>query len=181
MRGAVDGVPLWSARREDADLVRVVGLWKYHGVRGLAWPLARLLGPALRQAAADEPAAVLAPAPLHRRRRRERGFDQCRQLATLAGAVAGVEVADILVRRRATAQQAALAATGAGRRRNVAGAFGARPPRPGESPAVIILDDLATTGATLAAATAAAREAGWRVTALVSVGQAGRLTGSSRG
>jgi predicted amidophosphoribosyltransferase len=181
VRGAIDGLPLWSPLREDAELVRVIGLWKYQGVRGLARPLARLVAPALRCAAAGTPRAVLAPAPLHRRRRRERGFDQCRQLAVLAGEGAGVPVADVLMRRRATAQQASLAANDAGRRANVAGAFEARSPRGDESGDLIILDDLATTGATLAAAAGAATVAGWRVAALVCVGQAGRLAEAPRG
>ncbi|MBE0565276.1 MAG: hypothetical protein IH621_04900, partial [Krumholzibacteria bacterium] len=53
--------PVWAARPTAADLVEVVGGWKYHGVRGLAWPLAALLEPAARQLAVtlDGPAALV--------------------------------------------------------------------------------------------------------------------------
>jgi len=180
--GTVGEWPLWSALPETAALVLAVGAWKYRGVRGLARPFAALVAPVLADLARVEPGLRVAPVPLHRRRCRERGFDQCRQLAELAGLAAGVPVvADALVRRRGTAQQASCPAEGDARARNVDEAFVARPPRDDETRSLVLLDDLATTGATLAAASTAAATAGWRVTALAALGQAGRLSRRGRG
>jgi predicted amidophosphoribosyltransferase len=176
VRGVVAGRPLIAALPESDGLVRVVGTWKYRGVRGLARPLAALLVPPLRELLHRWPDARLVPVPLHPRRHRERGFDQCRQLAVLAGRAVGSAVATgLLARRRGTAQQASRPVDGDERRRNVAKAFAARLPAAGEPDRLILLDDLATSGATLAAATAAAEIAGWRVEALVALGCAGRL------
>ena len=174
--GLCGELPLWAARVETADLVAVVGAWKYRGLRGLGRPLASLLVPALQAAVAVDGPARLVPLPLHAARRRERGFDQTLQLASLAGRAAGLAVAtDILVRRRATRQQASQATAGAQRRRNVSGAFAARAPRPDEPTRVGLLDDLITTGATLAEAAAALRDAGWRVAWGAALGMAARL------
>ncbi len=175
--GGVASYPLWSALPEDATLIEAVGQWKYRGLRGLARPLAALLVPVLEavpRATGITPG--LAPVPLHRRRRRERGFDQCLQMAVLAGRAAGLPVVvDAVVRRRATDQQASCPTDCDQRARNVSGAFVARPCHDDESGHLILLDDLATTGATLAAAADAAVAAGWQVTALVALGQSRRL------
>jgi predicted amidophosphoribosyltransferase len=174
--------PLWTATVESAPLVAVVGAWKYRGVRGLARPLAALLEAPLDASGVGRHQARLVPVPLHPRRRRERGFDQCRQLARLAaGGAEPKPVADVLVRRRATAQQASFASADQRRRRNTADAFAARPPGPDEPRGIVLLDDLATTGATLAAAAGAARDAGWEIVGLVALGQAARLLDGQRG
>lgn len=174
--GAVADLPLWAARPETADLVALIGAWKYRGLRGLARPLATLLARAVLQATATAGPATLVPLPLHPSRQRQRGFDQTSQLACLAGRASATPVADdILVRRRATRQQASEATSGAGRRRNVAGAFRARAPRPDEEVRLAVVDDLITTGATLAEAVAALRRAGWEVAWGVALGLAARL------
>jgi predicted amidophosphoribosyltransferase len=174
--GACAHLPVWGACRESAILVTVIGAWKYRGARGLARPLAEILVPVLHAAAAAAGPAALVPLPLHAGRRRQRGFDQTLQLVSLAGRAAAMPVcADILVRRRATRQQASQDVTGPGRERNVAGAFAARPPRPGESPRLALVDDLLTTGATLLAAAAALASAGWQVAWGAALGLAARL------
>lgn len=179
-------LPAWAATASSARLTRVVGAWKYHGVRGLGWPLGRALAAAAR-AVPPPPAAdaalpdaphhsavaagdVLVPVPLHASRRRARGFNQSDMLAALAGVALGLPVAQqALVRTRATAQQARLT-DGASRRLNLAGAFAARPatgPR-----RALVVDDLVTAGATAQAAAAALRAAGWEVAGVLSLGLA---------
>jgi predicted amidophosphoribosyltransferase len=173
-------LPVRAAAPTSARLTRVVGAWKYHGVRGLAWPFARALATAARadplpngESASSGPAAAdtLVAVPLHGRRRRARGFNQALMLAELAAPLLGLAVGrDALIRTRATAQQARLA-DAAARQRNLEGAFAARAPR-GDGHRALLVDDLVTAGATARAAATALRAAGWEVTGVLALGLA---------
>lgn len=104
------------------------------------------------------------PMPLHIARLRDRGFNQCmeiaRHLTPRLGKATGGKLpirTDILQRQRATLPQSEL--SGAERAANLAGAFcvpnGIRPPGH-----VALLDDVLTTGHTAAAAATALKAAG---------------------
>ncbi|WP_063754861.1 ComF family protein [Streptomyces sp. NRRL F-2580] len=144
-----------------------------HKERG-ALPLAGVLGEALAGAvlaggpvrAGPAPAEVaLVPVPSARRQVRARGHDPARRIALAAAGRlrrAGVpaRVAPVLRLRRAVADQAGLGARQ--RRENLAGALavcrdGARLTDGAE---IVLVDDLITTGATLAEAARAVRAAG---------------------
>ncbi|HET6805156.1 MAG TPA: ComF family protein [Frateuria sp.] len=102
--------------------------------------------------------ALILPVPLHRARLRRRGYNQALELARPLGRALDVPVRhDALLRSRATAAQTELDA--AARRRNVRGAFALREGI--ALPAhVALLDDVMTTGATLAECTRVLRRAG---------------------
>lgn len=173
-----DPLAIYAARREDAALVDLVGALKYRGLRGLAWPLGRLLVPAATTAAAHSgPVEALIALPLHPRRRRARGFNQAELLARVVAREVGLPVlAGCVQRRRATSQQAALAAGDTPRRRgNVADAFVASPPAASQPRRVALVDDLVTTGATWAEAARALNAAGWDVRWGLALGVAARL------
>lgn len=173
--GAVAERPLATPLPTSSELTRAVGLWKYHGVRGLGAPLAAWLAPVLVATMDARPASVV-PVPLHRARRRARGFDQVVDLARLAAMLASLPLAaDVLQRQRATRQQASQDTVGDGRAANVADAFACRPPRDGEPRDLLLVDDLATTGATLAAAATVLAASGWTVVGYAALGQARRL------
>jgi ComF family protein len=101
---------------------------------------------------------LVVPVPLSARRLRRRGYNQ---MDLVAGALA--RLLDVpmgsgaLSRIRETRSQVGL--DPAGRRRNVEGAFEARRDDV-EGSVVLLVDDLFTTGATLAACAAALHEAG---------------------
>lgn len=159
-----------AAGPTDPELVKRVGAWKYHGIRGLAWPLAQRLLPAWERLVTGCPVVpALVPVPLHARRRRERGFNQCEILARLLAARTGAEVIERrLVRTRATAQQARLKSD-ADRAGNLEGAFAARADAAQAGRPVVLVDDLVTSGATVLAAAKALRLGGccvWGVLAL---------------
>jgi ComF family protein len=102
---------------------------------------------------------VVVPVPLHPARLAERGFDQA---ALLAGPVArGLRTRSAsraIVRTRATPRQASLDRSA--RSANVATAFQCRSPRLVEGRRVLLVDDVRTTGATLASCAEVLRAAG---------------------
>lgn len=172
------GLPVVHGAAAYEGAVRAVVL--AHKERG-ALPLAAALGTALAVAVragagggggvggegeggAGEVALV--PVPSARHRIRARGHDPAHRIALAASArlrQAGVpaRVAPVLRLRRAVADQAGLGA--AERRENLAGALEARPGAgrvTAGAARIVIVDDLVTTGATLAEAARALRAAG---------------------
>lgn len=105
--------------------------------------LAKPLGAILKECREREPFTgnLIIPVPLHRSRQRVRGFNQ----AELIAARLGTPVAARLLRRRKdTPSQTGL--TRNERKRNLAGAFEVRGKVSG---AVIVVDDVYTTGSTM--------------------------------
>jgi ComF family protein len=137
----------------DGALRAVVRALKYDGRRSLARPLAEMM--CVRGADVLADAACVVPVPLHRSRRRHRGFNQARDLARHIG----LPVIDALHRRRDTATQTGLSA--AQRHRNVRDAFApTRAARQVVGLIVVLIDDVSTTGATLDACARALKGAG---------------------
>ena len=138
---------------------------KYAGRGDLAAPLGHLARRAAREAglAAD----VVVPVPLHPARLAERGYNQAALLGAEVAAELGAPLAArALGRTRNTAQQARL--DRAGRLANVTGAIRVRAPERVRGLRIALVDDVATTGATLSTCSAALREAGaLSVTAVV--------------
>jgi ComF family protein len=145
-----------SAARYEGALRDALHAFKFGSRRALARPLAEL---ALEQCAAALPPGIAAvvPVPLSWERERERGFNQARLIAERVAKRLAVPLrARWLTRARATRPQSDLSA--AERRANVRGAFRASPAAAGRH--VLIVDDVLTTGATLAECARALRDAG---------------------
>jgi ComF family protein len=108
-------------------------------------------------------AHLIAPVPLHRWRLLARRYNQSALLANQLGRLSQVPVVpDLLLRRRNTPSQGHLSRTG--RDRNVAGAFTVHPRHAARvrGCGVLLVDDVLTTGATVAACTRALKRAGAR-------------------
>ena len=136
-------------------LDRLVPRFKFHRDLAAGRLMADLMAGALMSAPRPD---ALVPVPLHARRIRQRGYDQALELARpLAATLALPLRADLLQRIRATAAQSELDA--GQRQRNLARAF-AVPEQAALPDHVALVDDVMTTGATLAAAAHALRAAG---------------------
>jgi ComF family protein len=142
---------------------------KYAGEQRLAGPLGGAIARRWRRAGAG--GDLLVNVPVHVARARSRGYDQAELIARATARELGLPFAPILERARATIAQFDLDRST--RATNVEGAFRLRP-RPGAEPAqrergdprplagrwVILIDDVVTTGATLAACAAPLLAAG---------------------
>ncbi len=137
-------------------LDRLLQALKYGGRLELARPLGERL--AVSWLAAGPPPELLLPVPLHPRRLRQRGFNQALELARAAARRAGLPLAPHLLRRiRDTLPQAALDARA--RRANVRGAFVLAAGLEGVR-RVALVDDVVTTGHTVAELARLLRRAG---------------------
>ena len=128
---------------------------KYRGVRAAAPELGRLLAQYL--AGHSVPGDIIVPVPLHPRRLRERGYNQSALLAREMAELSGLAVQEgLLVKTRNSPPQ--VGETREKRRENVEGSFQCNSEAGGQ--AVILVDDVATTGSTLSACASALKAAG---------------------
>lgn len=137
----------------------IVSRMKYGDRPELAGFCARLMHRAGHELWSDD--AVLVPVPLNRWRLLSRRYNQSTELARALGRLTGIAVEPSLVRRhRNTRQQVGL--TRDARHRNVAGAFRAHPDLITRlnGRRVILVDDVITTGSTIAAITRTLTKAG---------------------
>jgi len=130
---------------------------KYRNLRALAGLLARLLYDYL--SASPLPGEVLVPVPLHRKRLRERGYNQSRLLARELSKLNDLPVVDdCLIRQRHSSPQARTPTVDQ-RRSNVADAFSCRDLSLKDKQ-VLLIDDVSTSGATLDACAQALKASG---------------------
>lgn len=145
----------WVPFRYEWPLAQLEARFKFGGDLAAGRTLSLLWSAS--QAPPDVPDAIV-PVPLHRSRLRKRGYNQAFELAKPLAKHFGIPLLrDGLRRSRATDAQTELTATR--RRRNVRGAFQAQ--FNGKAPEhVAVLDDVFTTGATLAECVRVLRKAG---------------------
>jgi ComF family protein len=129
---------------------------KYHGVRAAAPQLGQLLTQYLMSH--PVPGEVMVPVPLHSRRLRSRGYNQSALLAREVSKLTGLPVREDLLARVKDAPPQVRTASLQERRRNVSDSFeciGDAVRR-----AVLLVDDVVTTGSTMSACAAALKSAG---------------------
>jgi ComF family protein len=148
----LSGVRVWAPVAYSGPARDLVRALKFRGATAVADAMAA-------QIAANAPAELIAgalvPAPLHPRRLRRRGYNQAALVAEALARRTGLGLADCLSRSGPAATQ--VGRDRAERRAGPAGSVEARRAVPERA---VLVDDVATTGATLAACAAALRAAG---------------------
>ncbi len=129
-------------------LREIIHAMKYQRIYGLVRPLADLLQSQFAFHWGNQNPDALIPVPLHRSRLRTREFDQALALAGYVSQKIDIPVwGDNLMRHRHTSSQVGLNA--AQRRRNVHGAFHLKDSQVCKGKALLLIDDVYTTGATM--------------------------------
>jgi ComF family protein len=145
---------LWVAGPYDGWLRGAVHDFKFKGETARASSLAGLLTDACGMFGPD---AVLVPVPMHAKRKRQRGYDQVAILSAAISKLTGRPIIEALEKDRETLTQIGLSASE--RSLNLIDAFSVRSGvwLPDQ---VILIDDVATTGSTLAECARALRRGG---------------------
>lgn len=136
------------AYRHDSPYHLLLMRIKYEGDTSLALRLGQWVGEEAQKMGMAEHIDVLVPVPLTARRMRERGYNQARLLADGIASVMNVPVEDMLVRLHQGTSQTHLSAQERGQ--NASGIYKAHVPQPFRGKNVAIVDDVMTTGSTMA-------------------------------
>jgi predicted amidophosphoribosyltransferase len=144
---------VWAPVAYSGPARDLVSALKFRGAVGVADAMAA-------QIAANAPpwlleGVTLVPVPLHPQRLRSRGYNQAAAIVAALGERAQLPIVDCLLREGSSTTQ--VGRHRAERRAGPAGSIEVRGPVPAR---VVLVDDVVTTGATLAACQNALRDAG---------------------
>lgn len=151
-RKAVSVYPFSGYNRE------LIHRFKYRGGTELVPWFSRKMVENWEHFGENRPIDAVVPMPLHPLKELLRGYNQSRLLAEAVGLKLSVPVKSFLKRRRWTPSQAGLDSRA--RRSNVRNAFSANPRLSNQDMNLLLVDDVITTGFTLAAASEVLTKAG---------------------
>lgn len=144
----------------EGPLRTAIHRFKFKGRKKLAEPLGILMVKYLSKTPTIEMKEidVIIPVPLHPKRLRERGFNQTQLLSNVVGKYYGVPTAPALARHKNTKAQFGLPR--AERFTNITDAFKILDPKSVYNKRILLIDDIYTTGATIAECSKALKIAG---------------------
>ena len=137
----LDWCEAWGEYRD--GLEAVIHAFKFERHEFFDRPLAALMATTLRDRAFD----AVVPVPMHRSKKRRRGYNQAELLAAALGEVLGIPMLPLAEKTKEKRTQSKLPR--AERAENVRNTFGANAGAAGK--AVLLVDDVCTTGETLRA------------------------------
>ena len=156
LSGAVDDLVSLFVFEKEGPFQNIAHALKYAGVQQIGFELGRRLGYRIREEGVQ--ADMIVPVPLHRRKLRERGYNQAALIARGISEICHIPLCeDAVVRMRWTETQTTLSKQE--RRRNVQDAFTCKSLCV-KRKRVIVIDDVITTGATIEAVAVALKEIG---------------------
>ncbi len=145
--------------------------FKYSGKVMLRNPLALLTASCLDAVAIDFSADLIVPVPLHKKRLRQRGFNQAVLLGEILSKSWGVALQrNNLQRSRWTEPQVNLSASA--RAENVKGAFTLTAPEEIAGKRILLVDDVYTTGSTVKECAKVLKKGGASAVAIITVARA---------
>jgi ComF family protein len=165
----------------EGELRGLIHLLKYDRATPVASPLGNMLAHAITELVGDNATPVVVPVPLHRRRRRSRGFNQSELIARAAvrQLPRKLEILNgALLRQRDTISQVGLSREE--RIENVRDAFRVAQPSRVQGRDILLVDDVMTTGTTLSECARVLKQAGakrvWAATVARAFDSASQLT-----
>lgn len=161
-----------SCSRYDGKLKDIILLYKYGRFKVLGKGLAHFVHRALRR---EEDlwwrVEAIIPVPLHRRRKRQRGFNQAQIIAKELARLKGIKIVErVLVKVKNVPPQTSLRAEE--REKNIIGAFKVRKEKRIKGKRVLLVDDVYTTGATIRECSRVLKDAGVKEVRVVTLAQA---------
>ena len=157
-----------ASQYQNPILKEMIHQFKYQSVESLKKPLAELIITYITKELLTDKLtnSVLVPIPLTLKRKINRGFNQSELLAKEIGKFLNCPVLNLLKRKKFTSPQAEIS-DWQKRKENISGAFTVRKnprilstPYPQNYPKIILVDDVATSGATLEEAALVLKQAG---------------------
>ncbi len=146
--------PVWYQDR----VILAIHRYKFGGAKGYAGVFGGLMAECLAERW-HEPVDFITWAPLSAERLKERGYDQAALLARRVAELSGIPVLLALEKTRQTETQSHIEDEEQ-RKANVAGVYRARPDVDVKGKRIVLVDDIVTSGATLAECAACLRDAG---------------------
>ena len=126
----------------------IISAYKYQNKPSLGYDLVSMILNSLKEGIIELSPGLIIPVPLHRKRLKERGYDQASLLAFGIGRQLNIPVSfENLIRTRYTIPQVNL--SGYERTKNVRGAFSIRDNEELKDKVILLIDDVLTTGATI--------------------------------
>lgn len=159
--GVIDDLLSAYVFEKEGAFQAIVHNLKYAGVQALGLELGRRLARSVREKGTNIDALI--PIPLHRRKLRERGYNQAELIARGISEVTGILVqCDVVRRKKYTKTQTLLSLNE--RRENMGEAFEvvAKMTNAVRDKEFLVIDDVVTTGSTMVACAAVLRASGAR-------------------
>lgn len=137
----------YAAFAYQTTIKRLIAEYKYNNKPALTATLAKLLQHHIENCYANSPAEqpdYLIPVPMHRKRLKQRGYNQSHLLCRAIGRQLNIKTCNIIHKRQATATQTTQ--TAIARKDSIRNSFVLK--KPINANKVVIIDDVMTTGAT---------------------------------